>query len=91
MAAASPLRLIAFGSVDRGDLPFANDLDLLLVEPGPVSRHNETVRLLRTLRGMLISVDLVLFSQNRYNKRCQNPGIVEFIAHREGLVLHDAL
>jgi len=58
--AASPLRLIAFGSAVRGDLAAANDLDLLVVEPELASRYNETVRLQKTLRGILMSVDLVV-------------------------------
>lgn len=60
VAAASPLRLIAFGSAVRGDLSAANDLDLLVVEPELGSRYNETVRLQKTLRGILMSVDLVV-------------------------------
>jgi predicted nucleotidyltransferase len=91
VAAASPLRLIAFGSAVRGDLSAANDLDLLVVEPELGSRYNETVRLQKTLRGILMSVDLVVTSQARYNERCQIPGTVEFIAHRQGRVLHDSL
>jgi predicted nucleotidyltransferase len=89
--AASPLRLIAFGSAVRGDLAAANDLDLLVVEPELASRYNETVRLQKTLRGILMSVDLVVTSQSRYNERCQIPGTVEFTAHRDGRVLHDSL
>lgn len=89
--AASPLRLIAFGSAVRGDLAAANDLDLLVVEPEPASRYNETVRLQKTLRGILMSVDLVVTSQSLYNERCQIPGTLEFTAHREGRVLHDSL
>jgi len=89
--AASPLRLIAFGSAVRGDLAAANDLDLLVVEPEPASRYNETVRLQKTLRGILMSVDLVVTSQSLCNERYQIPGTLEFTAHREGRVLHDSL
>ncbi|NDC35925.1 MAG: hypothetical protein EBZ51_11245 [Synechococcaceae bacterium WB9_2_112] len=45
VAAASPLRLIAFGSAVRGDLAAANDLDLLVVEPELASRYNERCRI----------------------------------------------
>lgn len=91
VAAASPLRLIAFGSVARGELAAANDLDLLVVEPELTNRYSETVRLQKVLRGVLMSVDLVVTSQARYNERCRIPGTVEYAAHREGRVLHDAL
>lgn len=91
VAAASPLRLIAYGSAARGELVAANDLDLLVIEPELSSRYHETVRLQKALRGILMSVDLVVTSQARYNERCRIPGTVEFTAHREGRVLHDSL
>jgi predicted nucleotidyltransferase len=91
VAAASPLRLIAFGSAARGELAAANDLDLLVVEPELTSRYSETVRLQKALRGVLMSVDLVVTSQARFNERCRIPGTLEYAAHREGRVLHDSL
>ena len=91
VAAASPLRLIAFGSAARGDLATANDLDLLVVEPELTSRYSEMVRLQKALRGVLMSVDLVVTSQALYNERCRIPGTVEFKAARKGLVLHNSL
>ena len=75
----------------RSDLAAANDLDLLVVKPELASRYNETVRLQKSLRGILVSVDLVVTSQARYDERCQIPGTVEFTAHRQGRVLHDSL
>ena len=90
-AAASPLRLIAFGSAARGELAAANDLDLLVVEPELTSRYSETVRLQKALRGVSMSVDLVVISQARFNERCRIPGTLEYVAHREGRVLHDSL
>ena len=76
VAAASPLRLIAFGSAARGELAAANDLDLLVVEPEITSRYSETVRLQQALRGVLMSVDLVVTSQAsclRDNCRANRP------------------
>jgi predicted nucleotidyltransferase len=89
VAAASPLRLIAFGSAAQGDLAAANDLDLLVVEPEVSSRYGETVRLQKALRGALIPVDLIVTSQARYEERSQVPGTVEHAARTEGRVLHD--
>ena len=89
--AASPLRLIAFGSAAHGNLSAANDFDLLVVEPEVESRYREMLRLQRTLRGVLMSVDLVVTSQASFEKRCLLPGTLEYAAHREGRVLHDTL
>ena len=91
VAAASPLRLIAFGSAAMGDLAAANDLDLLVVEPVVSSRYSETVRLQRALRGVLMPVDLVVTSLASYEVRSQVPGTVEHAARTEGQVLHDGL
>ena len=91
VAAATPLRLIAFGSAARGELAAANDLDLLVVEPELTSRYSETVRLQKALRGVLMSVDLVVTSQARFDDRARIPGTLEYAAHREGWVLHDSL
>ena len=91
VAAASPLRLIAFGSAARGELSAARDLDLLVIEPELTNRYSETVRLQKTLRGVLMSVDLVVTSLARFEERSRIPGTLEYTAHREGRVLHDAL
>ncbi len=91
VAAASPLRLIAFGSAARGELAAANDLDLLVVKPEITSRYGETVRLQKALRGVLMSVDLVVTSQARFDERSRIPGTLEYAAHRAGRVLHDSL
>jgi uncharacterized protein len=91
VAAASPLRLIAFSSAAQGDLAAANDLDLLVVEPEVSSRYSETVRLQRALRGVLMPVDLIVTSLARFEERSQVPGTVEHAARSEGHVLHDGL
>ena len=89
--AASPLRLIAFGSAAHGNLSAANDFDLLVVEPEVESRYSEMLRLQRTLRGVLMSVDLVVTSKASFDKRCLLPGTLEYAAHKDGRVLHDSL
>ena len=91
VAVAAPLRLIAFGSAARGPLEGANDLDLLVVEPTGANRYSEVVRLQKALRGLLIPVDLVVFSQAATNQRCQVPGTLEFTARTQGRLPHDSL
>ena len=63
----------------------------LVVEPELTSRYSEMVRLQKALRGVLMSVDLVVTSEARYNERCRIPGTLEYAAHRDGRVLHDSL
>ena len=63
----------------------------LVVEPELTSRYSEMVRLQKALRGVLMSVDLVVTSESRYDERCRIPGTLEFTACLEGLVLQDSL
>lgn len=62
VAAASPLRLIAFGSAARGELAAANDLDLLVVEPELTSqaRFDERCRIPGTVGFTACREGLVL-------------------------------
>jgi hypothetical protein len=76
---------------DLPELAAANDFDLLVVEPELTSRYSETVRLQKELRGVLMSVDLVVTSQAHFDERSRIPGTLEYGAHREGRVLHDSL
>jgi hypothetical protein len=64
---------------------------ILVVEPEVESRYSEMLRLQRTLRGVLMSVDLVVTSQASFDKRCLLPGTLEYAAHKDGRVLHDSL
>lgn len=90
VAAASPQRLIAFGSAATGDLAAANDLDLLVIQPQVADRYQEMLRLRRALKGLLMPIDLIVTTQERYNDRAQLPGTVEFAARTHGRVLYDA-
>jgi hypothetical protein len=56
----------------------------LVVEPELTSRYSELVRLQKALRGVLMSVDLVVTSEARYDERSRIRGTVEYVAHREG-------
>ena len=61
------------------------------MQPTVANRYSEVVRFQKALRGLLITVDLVVSSQAAYNQRCQVPGTLEFTARTEGRVLHDSL
>jgi len=90
VAAGTPRQVIAFGSAATGDLASANDLDLLVIQPQVTNRYQEMVRLHRALRGLLMPVDLIVTTQERYDDRSNVPGTVEFAARTRGRVLYDA-
>lgn len=90
VAAASPQRLIVFGSAATGDLAAAHDLDLLVIQSDVADRYQEMVRLRRALRGLLMPIDLIVTSQERFDDRARVPGTVEFAARTRGRVLYAA-
>lgn len=98
VAAGAPQQVIAqrcaqacgYGSAATGDLASANDLDLLVIQPQVPDRLRETVRLRRALRGLLMPIDLIVTSRERFDDRAQVPGTVEFAARTQGRVLYDA-
>ena len=62
-----PERIYLFGSHARGNAGSESDVDLLVVQREPFgpgrSRVEETARVCRALRGILVPVDVLLFSE----------------------------
>lgn len=90
VAAAQPKQIILFGSHARGDADDYSDVDLLVVEPAVANRYEEMIRLNRALKGLIIPVDLLVVSEEEFDRRSVIPGTVEHAARREGRVLYAA-
>jgi uncharacterized protein len=67
IADASPpgTRVILFGSHARGEAGKHSDLDFLVIEPEVENATEESVRLRRTLRGLLLAADVIVESEQR--------------------------
>jgi predicted nucleotidyltransferase len=67
LAGASPpgTRVILFGSHARGEAGKHSDLDFLVIEPEVENAAEESVRLRRTLRGLLFAADVIVASEQR--------------------------
>ena len=64
---ASPpgTRVILFGSHARGEAGKHSDLDFLVIEPEVENAAEESVRLRRTLRGLLFAADVIVASEQK--------------------------
>jgi len=89
-AAATPVRIILFGSHARGDARPDSDLDFLVIVSSLRSRRAETARLLDILARHHIAADVVVTSQAFFEHWKDVPGTVVFEAAREGSVVFEA-
>ena len=89
-AASCLLRIIVFGSYARGDADDGSDLDLLVIEREVPDKAAEYVRLHRAVGSIGVGVDVLVFSQEEFERRSQVLGTVPYWAMKEGKVLYDA-
>lgn len=89
-AASSASRIIVFGSYARGDADENSDLDLLVIEREVPDKAAEYMKLHRAVGSIGVGVDVLVFSEEEFERRSQVPGTVPYWARKEGKVLYDA-
>ena len=60
LAVSDPEKIILFGSYARGDYSPDSDLDLMVVMQNIQSSREESTRLRRALRGLLVPIDILV-------------------------------
>jgi predicted nucleotidyltransferase len=88
--AASPIRIILFGSRARGNASRESDFDLVVIEREVRNRRAETVRLLRLLEPYEIPVDLLVTSEEFFENWKTIPSTVLYTACKEGKIVYEA-
>jgi len=83
-AAPPGTRVILFGSHARGEASRHSDLDLLVIEPDVQNAAKESVRLRRTLRGLLYAADVIVASEQRVSDWREVKGSLIHVALTEG-------
>jgi len=88
--AATPERIILFGSHARGEAGEESDVDLLVVETSVSDPIAEMVRLRRLLSALRVPVDILVVSEDSFRYWSDTPGNVLYEAAIEGKVLYEA-
>ena len=89
-AASSPPRVIVIGSYARGDADEDSDLDLLVIEREVADKAAEYLKLHRAVGSIGVGVDVLVFSQEEFERRSQVPGTLPYWAKKEGKLVYDA-
>ena len=90
LAAATPDRIILFGSAAGGNMNRDSDIDLLVVEPNPANTRQESVRIRRALGDVGYPVDVIVISTERFEETKNIFGGIAYPAHKYGRVLYEA-
>ena len=89
LAASDPEKIILFGSYARGDFGPDSDLDLLVIIEGVDTPRAESVHLRRSLRGLLVPVDIVVATPEQVERHRNTVGLIYRSALEEGTVLYE--
>jgi uncharacterized protein len=86
-AAASPARVILFGSAARGELTPDSDLDFLVIEREVENRIAEAVRLRDAVGRIGMPVDVIVMDEDLASRRSRVRGTMVHHALREGRLI----
>jgi predicted nucleotidyltransferase len=89
LATSNPEKIVLFGSYARGDFGPDSDLDLLVILDGVDSPRAESVRLRRSLRGLLVPVDILVATPEQVERHRNTIGLIYRSALAEGMVLYE--
>lgn len=87
---AHPDRVIVFGSAAAGAMDKDSDIDLLVLEPGPVDRRKEGQRIRAALVGLGVPFDVIVMSTERFEETKAVIGGIAYPAHKYGKTVYEA-
>ena len=88
--AVCPEKVIVFGSYGRGDADEGSDLDLMVIEPEVQNRFEEMIRLQKAVERVGVGVDVLVYSEDEFERRSHVPGTVLYWARKEGRAIYEA-
>ena len=87
--AFNPDRIVLFGSYARGEATEHSDIDFLVIMPTDQPRPKRSVPMYRLLRNYLLSVDIIVRTQEEADEYANLPFSFMQTALREGVTLYD--
>jgi predicted nucleotidyltransferase len=88
--AVQPLRIILYGSSARGEMTAESDLDVAVVVPEGVDRHQVAELLYPRMLGMGVAVDILVTTPELLERHRTSIGMVYREIWREGRELYAA-
>jgi predicted nucleotidyltransferase len=88
LTVARPERIILFGSAATGQMTKDSDIDLLIVERAPKSRHEESVAIADAIGDVNFPVDVKIIASERFDATKNIIGGIAYPAHKYGRVLY---
>ena len=85
-----PRKLILFGSYVRGNMNLNSDLDILVVTGDDIENpRKESVRIRRALKGIVMSMDILVVQESKLEELTNMPGLIYREAMRDGEVVYE--
>jgi predicted nucleotidyltransferase len=87
---SNPLSIILFGSYVQGRMDINSDLDILVVVTDKTKNcRQESVRIRKSLRGILMPLDIIVVRKGDLSKFADAPGLIYTSALEEGRVVYE--
>ena len=87
---SAPRKLILFGSYVRGDVHRDSDLDVMVVtDDGIENTRKESIRIRRALKGLRVSMDILVVTESKLKELGDAPGLIYREAIRHGKVVYE--
>lgn len=87
LSVSRPDKILLTGSAATGGMTRDSDIDLLIVEGGPINRRKECVRIRRALRGMGYPFDILFITTDGFEASKNVIGGIAYPANRYGRVI----
>ncbi len=85
-----PRKLILFGSYVRGNMNLNSDLDILVVTGDNIENpRKESVRIRRALKGIVMSMDILVVPESKLEELTNMPGLIYREAMTDGEVVYE--